>query len=436
MKDQEMNSQPFEDAVRGNGDGTVGSPSGACQARPTLPTQASSAPSFGANAPPIAVQATLPGRGRKMWWAFAALVVIGFVVGMVPRMRQRRVALADTQALAIPTVSVTSPNHDRVDDGLVLPAEVKPWLEASIFARANGYLKRWLVDIGAHVEAGQLLAEIDTPELNQQLEQAQANLQLAEANLELAKTTDIRWQELLKTASVSEQEAAEKAATRATASANVEAVRAEVRRLQELQGFQRVVAPFAGTITSRNTDIGDLIVAGSGRELFHLAHTRTLRVYVRVPQTAASGISQGQLADLVIPERPGHVFPAKVITTSEAMSVASRTLLTELEVDNSQGGILADTYAEVRFHDSQADAPLTVPSNTLLFRAEGLQVGIVRPDNTVELRSVQVGRDFGRTVEVLAGLGPEERVILNPADSLTAGTTVRVAEGTKALAAK
>ncbi len=375
-----------------------------------------------------------PARSKALW-ILGALIVTGFVVGMVPRMRQRSVALADTEALAIPTVSVTSATRGRADDGLVLPAEVKPWLEASIFARASGYVKKWYVDIGAHVEAGQLLAEIDTPELNQQLEQAQANLQLAQANLELAKTTDVRWQELLKTASVSEQEAAEKAAARATASANVESVRAEVRRLQELQGFQRVVAPFAGTITLRNTDIGDLIAAGSGKELFHLAQTRTLRVYVRVPQTAAPGISQGQTADLVISERPGRVFPAKVITTSEAMSAASRTLLTELEVDNSQGQILADTYAEVHFNDSQ-ETPFTLPSNALLFRAEGLQVGIVRPDNTVELRSVQIGRDFGRTVEVLAGLGREDRVILNPADSLTAGTAVRVAEGPKALAAK
>ncbi len=363
-------------------------------------------------------------------------MALGFLAGMAPRWHQRGVALADTRELAVQTVSVTSPAPGHANDELVLPAEVKPWLEASIYARANGYLKRWLVDIGAHVETGQLLAEIDTPELNQQLEQAQAQLTLAQANLDLAKTTDLRWQELLKTSSVSEQEAAEKAAARATAAANVEAVRAEVRRLKELQGFQRVLAPFAGTITLRNTDIGDLISAGSGRELFHLAQTRTLRVYVRVPETAASGISTGQAAQLVIPERPGQVFPAKVITTSEAMSAASRTLLTELQVDNSAGQILADTYAEVRFQDPQADSPLTLPSNTLLFRAQGLQVGIVRPDNSVELRKVEVGRDFGQSVEILGGVNRSDRIILNPSDSLNDGSKVRVLASDEKLASR
>lgn len=388
--------------------------------------------------PPPHAKAGTPGgpTQSKALRLLIAGVAVCFLVGLAPRWHQRGIALADTRELAIPTVAVTSPAPGRVNEGLVLPAEVKPWLEASIYARANGYLKRWLVDIGAHVEAGQLLAEIDTPELNQQLEQAQAQLTLAQANLELAKTTDARWRELLKTASVSEQEAAEKAAARATAAANVEAVRADLRRLQELQAFQRVVAPFAGTITSRNTDIGDLIAAGSGRELFHLAQTRTLRVYVRVPQAAAAAIHPGQTAQLVIPEKPGQVFPAKVLTTSEAMSASSRTLLTELEVDNARSQILADTYAEARFQDDSADRPLTLPSNTLLFRAEGLQVGVVRPDNTVQMRNVQVGRDFGQSVEILGGLDPADRVILNPADSLITGTPVRLAAAPKALAAK
>ena len=378
-----------------------------------------------------------PARSKKVRWAaltVAMLIVVGFVIGMIPRWRQREIALGDMRELATPTVSLASPTPGRADDGLVLPAEVKPWLEASIYARSSGYLKRWLVDIGAHVEAGQLLAEIDSPEINQQLEQAQANLTLAQANLELANTTDVRWKELLKTSSVSEQEAAEKAATKATAAANVESVRAEVRRLQELQGFERVVAPFAGTITVRGTDIGDLIVAGSSKELFHLAQTRTLRVYVRVPQTAAASIHAGQMAELLIPERPGVSFAGKVMTTSEAMTAASRTLLTELEVDNAQNQILADTYAEVRFRDSDTDTPLTIPSNALLFRAEGLRVGLVRPDSSVELRKVQVGRDFGQSVEILAGVTPADHVILNPADSLTEGAKVRVFQGAEKLA--
>ncbi len=375
--------------------------------------------------------------GKKIWGMALIIGVLalgGFLAGMAPRWHQHKIAVADMQELAMPTVSLTAASANRVNDALVLPAEVKPWLEASIYARSSGYVKRWLVDIGAHVEAGQLLAEIDSPEINQQLEQAQAQLTLAQANLELANTTDTRWKELLKTASVSEQEAAEKAATKATAAANVEAVRAEVRRLQELQGFERVVAPFAGTITLRNTDIGDLIAAGSGKELFHLAQTKTLRVYVRVPQAAAAGIHIGQTAELAIPEKPGVGFAAKVITTSEAMTASSRTLLTELEVDNAQGQIFADTYAEVKFRDSDADSPLTIPSNALLFRAEGLRVGLVRPDDTVELRKVEVGRDFGQSVEVLSGLTPADRIIMNPADSLTDGAKVRVVQGDEKLA--
>ncbi len=373
-------------------------------------------------------------KARRAALALAAVVVVGFLAGMTPRWREQKVAVADMQELAMPTVALAAPSQNKVNDSLVLPAEVKPWLEASIYARSSGYLKRWLVDIGAHVEAGQLLAEIDSPEINQQLEQAKAQLTLAQANLELARSTHVRWQDLLKTSSVSEQEAAEKAAAEATAAANVEAVRADVRRLEELQGFERVVAPFAGTITARNTDIGNLIVAGSGKELFHLAQTRTLRVYVRVPQAAAAGIHNGQTAELIIPEKPGTTFPAKVITTSEAMSPSSRTLLTELEVDNAQAQLLADTYGEVRFHENEADSPLTIPSNSLLFRSEGLQVGLVRADDTVELRKVQIGRDFGQNVEVLSGLTASEHIIVNPADSLTEGAKVRVAEGTENLA--
>jgi RND family efflux transporter MFP subunit len=310
-------------------------------------------------------------------------------------------------------------------DGLVLAAEIRPWLEASIYARANGYLKNWVADIGAHVAAGQLLAQIETPDLDQQLSQARAEFDLAQANLHLATSTDNRWQELLKTASVSEQEAVEKAAGRETAAASVEAARANVRRLEELVSFQRVVAPFAGTITIRAVDVGDLIVAGSGgSQLFHIAQTGKLRVYVRVPEPAAVDIAPGQEATLTIP--PGRQFPAKVVTTSEAISPISRTLLTELEVDNSKNQILPYSYGEVRFKENGSDRPLTLPSNALLFRAEGLQVGVVRADDTVELRNVQVGRDFGQTIQIRGGVSPTDRVIADPSDSLLSGTKVRV----------
>jgi len=359
----------------------------------------------------------------------ALLIIGGLVLGYLPRWRQRRTAAADMSQLAIPTVSVVSPTPGKPGSGLVLPAEIRPWREASIFARANGYLKDWVADIGAHVKAGQLLAEIETPDLDQQLEQAKAQLVLSQANLHLAEVTDDRWKALLKTASVSEQAAAEKAAARETAAASVEADRANMRRLQELVSFQRVVAPFAGTITLRSTDIGDLIVAGSGgKELFHMAQTDKLRVYVRVPEPSALGIAPGQIAILTTPASPGRSFEAKVTTTSEAISTISRTLLTELEVDNSKNQILPYSYGELTLKDNSSDPPLTLPSNTLLFRAQGLQVGVVSPDGTVELHSVQVGRDFGQTVEIMGGVTPADRVITNPSDSLVSGMKVRIAE--------
>jgi RND family efflux transporter MFP subunit len=373
---------------------------------------------------------------RRMAIVVAALVLVGLITGFVPRWHQRNVSLADSRELAVPTVSVVSPAPGQAADGLLLPAEIKPWLEAAIYARANGYVKRWLVDIGAHVGAGQLLAEIDTPEIDQQLDQARAQLAESEAAMTLAKTTAERWAALLKTASVSEQENAEKQADFSLKSATVEAQRANVRRLEELQGFQRVVAPFAGTITSRNTDIGDLIVAGSGRELFHLAQTQTLRVYVRVPQSAARGIAIGQSAQVMIPEITGRTFPAKVVTTSGAMSPISRTLLTELRVDNPDDVILSDSYALVHFTDPNSDVTLTLPSNTVLFRADGLQVAVVQSDGSVQLRNVSVGRDFGKTVEILSGVTPADRVVVNPTDSLVSGVLVRVAEAPKAVAAK
>jgi RND family efflux transporter MFP subunit len=356
-----------------------------------------------------------------------SLLIAGLVLGFLPRLRQRTVAATDMTQLAIPTVSVISPTPGKPGKGLVLPAEIRPWREASIFARANGYLKDWVADIGAHVQPGQLLAEIETPDLNQQLEQAKAQLVLAQANLHLAETTDVRWKELLKTASVSEQAAAEKAAGRETAAASVEADRANMRRLQELVSFQRVVAPFAGTITLRTTDIGDLIVAGiGGRELFHIAQTDKLRVYVRVPEPYALNIAAGQTATLTTPATAGRVFPGKVTTTSEAISTTSRTLLTQLEVDNSQHQILPFSYGELTMNDNNTPASLTLPSNTLLFRTQGLQVGIVRPDDTVEMRSVQVGRDFGQTIEILDGVSSADRVIINPTDSLVSGVKVRI----------
>ena len=358
------------------------------------------------------------------------LIVIGAVVGLVPRSLHRNALRAETRELAIRTVSVVAPAAGKNAVGLTLPAEAKALVEAPIYARTSGYLKRYLVDIGSKVKAGDLLAEIDTPELNQELAQSRAQLAQAEAALALALTTDARWAELAKTSSVSEQEAAEKKADLELKSATVEAARANVRRLEDLQSFERVTAPFAGTITARGTDVGQLVAASSGNELFRLAQTGTLRVFVRVPQSVAHGMAPGQMAELTIPEMPGRVFPAKVVRTSGAMSADSRTLLTELQVDNSRGEILAGTYVQVRLTEAKLDPTLTLPANTLLFRSEGPQLGVVGADGKVELRGVTLGRDFGPTIEILGGIGPTDRVILNPADSLVGGTTVRVAEAT------
>jgi RND family efflux transporter MFP subunit len=376
-------------------------------------------------------------RHRVAVIAGAVFLVAALAVGFVPRWRQGRTAVADMNQLAIPTVSLVSPTTEQGGNGLILPAEIRPWREASIYARANGYLKDWVADIGAHVKAGQLLGEIETPDLDQQLAQAKAQLDLAQANLHLAEITDNRWKELLKTASVSEQAAAEKAAARETAAASVEADRANMRRLQELVSFQRVVAPFAGTITLRNTDIGDLIVAGSGgKELFHIAQTEKLRVYVRVPESYAQGVAPRQAATLTTPATPGRSFDAKVTTTSESISTTSRTLLVELEVNNSQNQVLPYSYGELTFKDNNPDPPLTLPSSALVFRAKGLQVGVVGPDETVQLRPVKVGRDFGQTIEIVGGVTTTDRVIANPTDSLVNGLKVRIAQATGSIASK
>ena len=361
--------------------------------------------------------------------AAAVLIVVGALAGLLPRWHHRGILRAETRELAIQTVAVVSPAPaPSATEDLVLPAEVKPFVDAPIYARSSGYLNRWLVDIGAEVKEGDLLAVTDAPELRQELAQAKAQTAQAEAALGLARTTATRWAELLKTASVSEQETAEKEADLQLKIANLDAARANVRRLEELQSFSEIKAPFSGTITARDIDVGQLVVANSNHELFHLAQTDTLRVYVRVPQTAARSVTAGQMAELTVPEIPGRVFPAKIIRTSGAMSSDSRTLLVELQVNNSKHEILAGTFAQVRFTDSKMTPGLSLPSNTLLFRAEGLQVGVVDHAGKVELHKVTLGRDFGPTVEILAGVGPTDRVILNPADSLVSGTVVRVAE--------
>jgi RND family efflux transporter MFP subunit len=345
------------------------------------------------------------------------IVLSGFVLDFLPRWRESRAASEDVNQLAVPTVSVISLAPLIPANGLILPADVRPWREASISACADGYLKDCVADMGVHVQAGQLLAEIETPGLDQQLEEAKAQLILAQAKLHLEET-------LLKTGSMSAQSIAETATARDTAAAGVKAERAGVKKLQEQVSSHWVVAPFAGTVTKRNVETGELISAAKGQEMFHLAQTRRIRVYVWVPKPYAFSIAPGRNATLTIFQNPGRKFVARITTISGDSS--SRTLLAELEVDNSQHQILPYSYGEITFKANNSDPPLTLPTNALLLREHGLEVAVVRSDNTVELRSVQIGRNFGETVEILGGVTPADRVISNPADSLAQGAKVRV----------
>ena len=354
------------------------------------------------------------------------LIVAALIFGLVPRLRHKRALAAETRDLAVPSVTVVSPSPAKQVGGMLLSAEIRPWIEAPIYARASGYLKRWAVDLGSRVEAGQLLAEIETPELDQELERARHEVAQSEASLALAKITTDRYAGLLKTSSVSEQEAAEKHADFSLKTATVKAGQANVRRLEQLQSFARVTAPFAGVITLRKTDVGDLVAAGSTKELFRLAQTEKLRVSVHVPQNRALTTVPGQLAELLVSDQPGRVFTGQVARTAGMVSTDSRTLMTEIEIDNARGEILAGSFAQVRFPDLKASAPMTLPGNTLLFRAEGPQVGVVQSDGIVQLRDVKLGRDFGQAVEILAGVSLTNQVILNPSDSLANGDMVRV----------
>ena len=356
------------------------------------------------------------------------LIVIGLVIGLVPRWIARHRLLAQTRADTDPIVSVVSAVPEKSDLGTPLPANVQAFIEASIHARASGYLTNWFVDIGDHVTNGQVLAIIDTPELDEQIAQAKAQLDQAKASLNLAKITADRWNMLLKTSSVSEQDAAEKQSDYVLQQANVEAARANLQRLQDLKSFDRVTAPFTGVITARNTDIGQLITAGGGPELFRVAQTDPLRVYVQVPQQYVHDVVVGQKAQLTFLELPGRTFKATVTQTAGAVDPTTRTLQVELQVPNPRGDLFAGSYAQVRFSDSGDPGALTISDNAIIFQAEGTQVAVVGPDDKVQLRDIKVGRDFGDTIEVLDGLTSTDRVVNNPPDSIADGMSVEVAQ--------
>jgi membrane fusion protein, multidrug efflux system len=365
---------------------------------------------------------------RRLIIVGVVLLFLAVLSGVLPRLSQHRQATIDTKQLAVPNVSVVSPSVGTSGDGLMLPAEVKPWQEASIFSRVNGYLKSWVVDIGAHVEQDQLLAEIDTPDLDHQLEQARSQAALAQKSYDLAKITNEKWQRLWHEGVVAELDAQNTATAEATNKANTEAFAANLRVLEQQVAFKRVTAPFAGIITVRNTNVGDLIVANNtGMEMFHIQQTNPLRIYFRVPQANANDVHVDQTIDVIFPDLGGKTLQAKVATTSESIAANSRTLLVELHLDNPDNAIQPGSYAQARLTSGSLGQIVTLPNNTLLFRAQGLQVGVVKPDNTVELHDIKVGRDFGTTIEIVQGVTPSDKVILNPADSLVSGDVVRIA---------
>jgi len=367
-------------------------------------------------------------RHRYILMSGGALFLIALVGGFVPQFRQRQIATVDTKELAIPTVAVASPTITTPGSGLNLPAEVKPWQEASIFARVNGYLKDWLVDIGAHVQKDQLLAEIDTPDLDQQLAQANSQAVLAKRNLDQAKSTNTKWQELYKQGVVSQLDSENMATSQGTNQANTEAFAANLRFLQQEVAFKGVTAPFPGIITVRNVNVGDLITANNtNMEMFHVQQTDPLRVYFRIPQEEATNIANGQTFDVQVGAQSAKTYPGKVTSTSGAVSPDSRTMLVELQVDNSKNEILPGSYATVRVPQDVLGKLVTLPDNTLIFRGKSVQVGVLDAKNVVQLRDVKVGRDFGVQSEILSGVSESDRVIVNPSDSLTSGTTVRVA---------
>src|SRR5437773_1486688 len=365
---------------------------------------------------------------RRIAVVGAAVLLAALVVGFVPRLSLRERAASDTNQLAVPTVSVVSPTTGALPYGLMLPAEVRPWQEASIFSRVNGYLKSWLVDIGAHVEQDQLLAEIDTPDLDHQLEQARSQATLAQGSSQLAKITNDKWQKLWHEGVVSELDADNTATNQETTKANAAAFAANVRVLEQEVAFKRVTAPFPGVITARNVNVGDLITANNtNMEMFHIQQTDPLRVYFRIPQEEASNIAIGQSFDLQVGAQSAKTYPGKVISTSGAVSPDSRTMLVELQVQNAKNEILPGSYATVRVPQVALGKLVTLPDNTLIFRGKSVQVGIVDAKGVVQLRDVKVGRDFGVQSEILSGVSESDKVIVNPSDSLTTGTTVRLA---------
>src|ERR1700729_28774 len=375
-------------------------------------------------------------RSHKHWLglAIAPIVVAALLVsGIWLRVRARTTLKTETGQAALTSVSVVSPKRTSPADEIILPGNVQPYISSPIYARTNGYLKKWYFDIGARVKQGELLAVIETPEVDQQLEQARSNLLTAQANLELASITKTRYQGLLKSNAVSQQDVDNAVGSYNANAAIVEADKAAVQQYSALVSFEKVYAPFDGVITARNTDIGDLINSGSAggvkTDLFHIAQPGTLRVYVNVPEEYSQGIKSGMTADLSLAEFPGRKFEGKLVRPSDDINMTTRTLLIEVDVDNPAGTLLTGSYAEVHLAIPSQASTYLLPVNTLIFRSEGLRVGIVKDGKGV-LTAATPGHDFGNEIEIVSGLKSEDQVIVNLPDSIVSGQEVQIVQAT------
>jgi RND family efflux transporter MFP subunit len=381
--------------------------------------------------PPPNLPPAAPRKALLMVGAALLLLIAGAVVTMLMRVHSSQALAKETEQEAIPTVAVIHPVSEKPDEELVLPGTLQPYEESPIYARTNGYLLRWYKDIGSRVGKGELLADIDTPEVDQELMQARANRQQILAQLDLAKINADRYAGLRKTDSVSQQEADQQSSGYQQAQANLAAADANVRRLEELESFKHVYAPFSGVLTKRTVDPGALINAGvtgaAGKELFDIALVDPLRVYVGVPQSYAPSIRTDTAAVVTLPEYPSQTFRGTVARTAEAIDPVTRTLLTEVDVPNKAGQLLPGSFGEVHFRVELNTRKVTIPVNAMLFRQEGPRVAVIGQDGRVQLRPITIGRDYGATLEIVGGVGVEDRVVINPADSLQEGQPVNVA---------
>ena len=350
--------------------------------------------------------------------------------GISTRARALSDVTKETQDRAVPVVAVTLPERGFPQEEIALPGTMMAFVDAPIFARTNGYLRKWYADIGTHVRAGQLLAEIDAPEVEQQLLQARAELGTADANAKLAQTTAERYRDLIKSESVAQQDLDNANGNLEARQAAVESARANVKRLEQLKAFTRIDAPFDGVVTARNTDVGALIDSGStARELFHIADTRRLRVFVNVPEVYSRVARPGLKADLTLKEFPDRRFTGTLARTAQSIDVVSRTLLTEIDVDNSKGDLLPGSYCEAHLKLPNATTTLKLPASAIIFKTDSLQAAVVDGAHRVTLKTIVLGRDFGNTVEVVSGLDEHDSVITNPPDSIASGQVVRVVAG-------